>query len=198
MGLIISRLLNLSFQSEQTIRTAVSRVVYPGTRVYLDGTEEKSDFTSSSPLLPGIYTPFLFLHGPCSAARRSRPRKRLNEERDKEGLNESYSLSFARVNTPPRVWATSSATLDIIRRYSLPLKYANCVHPGELTCFISEHSIKSALQSFVKVISAVNAAEQLLMSVGASCSYTRWPNLEKALGESKEKIGSRGFRGVKK
>lgn len=38
----------------------------------------------------------------------------------------------------------------------------------------------------------------MLMSVGASCSYTRWPNLEKALGESKGKIGSRGFRGVKK
>lgn len=33
------------------------------------------------------------------------------------------------------------------------------------------------------------------MSVEASCSYTRWPNLEKALGESKGKIGSRGFRG---
>ena len=118
----------------------MSRSVWPGTRVYLLETEGKSDFTSSSLLLPGVYTPFLFLHGPCSVARRSRPRKRPNGERDGEAENKSYSLSFARVNTARRLfgisWSLPPAGDRMLSGETVyRLKYVNCVRvSGELTC----------------------------------------------------------------
>lgn len=91
-----------------------------------------------------IYTPFLFLHGPCSAAKRSRPRKRPNREWERMRENESYSLSFARVNTS-RAFKISYLllllTLNVIRRNGLPLKYVNCMRVELMRSFKNVQSV---------------------------------------------------------